>query len=664
MNLHWIDWTICLFVLSCIIAITFCVSRYNRSVGDFLAAGRLGRRYLMCVAGGFGGAISLIGTWEMMYLNGLPVQWWSMMTMPLGLFIALTGFVTYRFRETRALTLAQFFEMRYSTRFRFFSGALCWLSGALNYGIFPHITTKFIITFFGFPERFQLAGLSIPTFPVIMFIYLSIAVFIACRGGQIGIMLTDFFQGILLLFVFLIIMFFFLHKFQWADIVAGLKMAPEGKSLIYPLKTSDATDFNIWYFLIGIMGTIYTVKAWQGHSGYNASAKTPHEAVMSGVIGTWRTLVSQLCMILLPICAYAVMHLPKFASLAGGIQSDLDQIADATARTQMIVPVFMSHTLPIGLTGLFAVVIMACAISCDDTYLHAWGTIFIQDVIMPLRKKPFAKENHLKVLRYGIIGVAVFAYLFSLVFSLKDSIYMYFAITGAIYMGGAGSVIIGGLYWKRGTTIAAWASLITGTVFGLGGILIQQIWKPWLAPLLVETFPNWSYIAAHTEKFPLNGQYVYFITMLSSILVYVLVSLLGPRKVFNLDKLLHRGEFADEMSAAALKKQKFSLAALIGINSNFTLFDRIVAWASTCWSMGWWLIFLIFTTLGLCTTWITDSIWETVWWWKLVPFTLVLGTGCTFWIAIGGLRDAYYLIRDLAHHKGDDSDNGFVEKEK
>jgi SSS family solute:Na+ symporter len=280
---------------------------------------------------------------------------------------------------------------------------------------------------------------------------------------------------------------------------------------------------------------------------------------------------------------------------------------------------------------------------------------------MPLRKKPFDKRHHLTVLRCGIIGVAIFAYLFSLVFSLKESIYMYFAITGAIYMGGAGSVIIGGLYWKRGTTAAAWASLTTGTVLGLGGILVQQIWAPWLAPLLLKLFPGSAYLAAHTEKFPLNGQYVYFLTMLSSILIYIIVSLLGRGRIFNLDKLLHRGDYADEMSAAALKKQPFSLSALIGINSNFTFFDKVIAWASTGWSMGWWLIFIVVTTLGLCTSLISDELWETIWWWKLVPFTLVLGTGCTFWIAIGGLRDACSLIRDLAHHKTDDSDNGFIE---
>ena len=37
---------------------------------------------------------------------------------------------------------------------------------------------------------------------------------------------------------------------------------------------------------------------------------------------------------------------------------------------------------------------------------------------------------------------------------------MFLALTGAIFVGGAGSAIIGGLYWKRGTTAAAWTAMV------------------------------------------------------------------------------------------------------------------------------------------------------------------------------------------------------------
>ena len=95
------------------------------------------------------------------------------MSAPVSLVISLTGFAIYRFRQTRALTLAQFLEARYSRNFRLFAGTLCWFSGILNYGIFPAITARVIIYFLGLPTEYILGGLAIQTFPAVMLAYLS-----------------------------------------------------------------------------------------------------------------------------------------------------------------------------------------------------------------------------------------------------------------------------------------------------------------------------------------------------------------------------------------------------------------------------------------------------------------------------------------------------------
>ena len=664
MNLHWIDWTIIVTLLAALIGITVYTKRYVRGVADFLAANRLAGRYLLTVSSGFGGAISIIGFWEMIYNAGLPTQWWHMMAMPLGLLISLTGFVIYRFRQTRALTLAQFLEMRYSRRFRYFAGGLSWLAGIFNYGIFPAITARFIIFFFGLPEHFSIAGITVSMFPVVMAIYLSIAVYIACSGGQISIMVTDFFQGTLLMIIFLVIMFFLLGRFNWPDLMAGLQCAPEGKSMINPFKTGEVEGFSIWYFLIGIFGSLYTTRAWQGNSGYNAAARTPHEAVMAGIIGTWRMFANGLCMILIPLAAYAVLHLPAFAAVAAPIKAQLAGVADPLLRGQMTVPLFLTHILPVGLMGLFAAVIVACAISCDNTYVHAWGTIFIQDVVMPIRNKPLDQKTHMRWLRLSILGVAVFGFCFSLLFPLKDFILMYFALTGSIYMGGAGAVIIGGLYWNRGTTTAAWTALITGTVLGFGGMLIQQVWTPLLCPLVLQIWPDWHWLTAHQDKFPLNGQVIFFIAMTTSLSSYIMISLLGPKQVYDMDKLLHRGKYAvsDDMAKGdePVVKPRHTLSSLIGITPEFTKFERFVSYATFTWSMGWWCIFLIGTMLSLTTNWLTDEVWSSFWWLKLVPFSVVLGTICTIWIMLGGLRDAHRLFQDLRGKPLDEQDDGIV----
>ena len=75
----------------------------------------------------------------------------------------------------------------------------------------------------------------------------------------------------------------------------------------------------------------------------------------------------------------------------------------------------------------------------------------------------------------SILGVAVFIFVFSLLFQQSEYIFLFFAITGAIFAGGSGAVIIGGLYWKRGTTAAAWSAMIVGAVIAVGGIVIQQL---------------------------------------------------------------------------------------------------------------------------------------------------------------------------------------------
>ena len=159
----------------------------------------------------------------------------------------------------------------------------------------------------------------------------------------------------------------------------------------------------------------------------------------------------------------------------------------------MQVPVILRFILPTGLMGAMCAVVLAAFISTHDTYLHSWGVIFIQDVIMPFRKKPFSPEQHVSVLRWSICGVAVFIFFFSMWFPIKEYLRLWVAITGAIFMGGSGSAIIGGLYWKRGSTAGAFSGLTTGAVLAITGIIIRQI-NPDFTNSNVRKRTNTSYI--------------------------------------------------------------------------------------------------------------------------------------------------------------------------
>jgi SSS family solute:Na+ symporter len=660
--MHWIDWSIVGALVVLMAWITLSSRKYTRSVADFLSANRLAGRYLLTVAVGIGGVIAFAATWEMLYNAGFPSQWWQLMSMPLTTFLALTGFVTYRYRQTRSMTLAQFFERRYSRRFRFAAGIFGWLSGIINYGIFPAVSARVMIYFFGLPEFWHLGDLTVPMFPTVMAIYLSVALFIALSGGQVTIMITDFVTGFFSLIVFVIVGLYLLHHLSWGDLIAGLQTAPEGQSMINPFKTGKAADFNIFYFLIGMFTMIYIRGSWQGHSGYASAGKTPHESKMAGILGGWRMQAQTLCMLLIPLVAYAILHLPKFSEVAQPILAQIQAIQDPTIRSQMTVPLFLFNTLPVGLMGLFGAALLVTAVGCDDTYMHSWGSIFIQDVVMPLRKKPLSAKSHLLWLRLSIIGVALFGFTFSLLFPLKDFIFMFFAVTGAVYLAGAGAVVIGGLYWKRGTTTAAWVAMLLGASLALGGITLQQLWPNQLAPLLIDRFPENAWLAAHAAKFPVNGTYMSFIAMISASLSYVLVSLLGPRTDFDMDWLLHRGKYAvvqDVVTGNASIPRRRNLGEILGLSHEFTRSDKALFWASFYWSIGWWLLFVVVTTANIFWK-MPDGAWCGIWAFK-VWLSVILGISMTAWIVCGGIRDARRLFRDLRAVKLDEHDDGTVE---
>ncbi len=665
------------------LAITIWSNKYVKGVADFLSANRMARKYLLTVAGGMTGGAGMVATWEMYYSAGATPIWWDQIGVPVGLVVAVTGFITYRFRETRALTLFQFFEMRYSRKFRVFAGFLSWISGVINYAIMPLVVARLTIGLLNLPESFTVTlfhhGFVCDTAIVVMFFNLGFATAIALIGGQISIMLTDFYQEVICKILIVTMLCFLVAGFCWNDLFEGLASRNE---FVNPFNTAKIDDFNIWYFLIGVYGGIYNAKSWGGGAGYGSSAKTPHDAQMSGVLARWRHLATQVCYILPPLIAYAVLHNPALESQAVPLRDTLAGTdIEATGSAMTVVANFLQLHLPGWLFGGFAAMIFACSISIDDTSLHTWGSIFIQDFVMPLQKKPVDTKRHIRWLRWSIASVAGFAFIFSIGLMLlekhygfKIPIFMYYAVTGAIYLGGAGIVIFGGLYWKRGTTLAAWVSMISGGALALIGALLQTqaLWH-WIAIKMLAIFPHCTWFANHLDKFPLNGQVVYFIAMAVATLSYIILSLVFPKPAFNLDRMLHRGKYrvAIDETTGISTDAKRTWKEKIGYSKEFGKVDGFLFWFTIGYCLIWWVCLIIGTAayFMIKAGWfpgVTDIplfVWNGYW---RTYFTvqLIIMIVATVWLTIGGLYNAYLLPGDMREHLAQANDDGTVEEDK
>lgn len=644
-----IDWSIVAALALFLVIVGLRCIKYTRNVADYLAANRCAGRYILGLSEGAAGvgAISFIAAFEMYYKAGFSIAWWGLIMIVVQIVASVTGWVTYRFRQTRAMTIAEFLEKRYSRRFRIFAGMLAFLAGILNFGIFPAVSARFFMYFCGLPGNFLFLGFHISTYAVLMAGMIAFALFFTYIG-MIAIMVTDFLQGIFVNVIFLTILIFLLVKFDWNHITAAMAIAPKGESLLNPFQTSDARDFNIWFYLISAFGTFYTLYSWQGCQGYQVSAISAQESMMSKMLQTAKTQIQSLQLIIIPVAAYAFLHHQDFTSSAAQATSVLSGITNETIRGQMTTPVALRFILPVGLVGCMCAIMFSAFVSNHDIYLLSWGSVFVQDVILPFRKKPLDAKQHIKYLRLSVFGVAIFIYIFSLIFRPTQYIYMYFAITGAVWMGGAGSVIIGGLYWKRGTTAAAYCALIIGSLLAVSGIVLEQVWPMY----------------HNGTKFFINGQWMWLIAMVSSIIIYIVVSLLDKSFAYELDKLLHRGKYSVEqqIKVPASKVTKKGIMKIFSLGPEFSKRDIFTYWFCLGCTALLVVVFVTGTIYNLLFKF-SDSQWS-IFWKYFMLLVMVLGTILAFWISFGGLVEMPSFFARLRNSKRDDSDDGQIKTDR
>jgi len=619
-NFHLIDWILLGVLFLVPLAGGYLCRKLIRGVSDYLVAGRSVGRYL-----GLGtdsmqsiGAVTILAYWQMNYKSGFAGQWWYLLTPAAGILVALTGWGIYRFRETRTMTLGELVGMRYGENARIFFGAVAFLAGVVNMGIFPAVGAGFFIYFCGLPERFALAGFEISTTLVVIVLFESVAVAICFWGGQITVVVTDFFQALFLNAMLVVIAIVLFRTFTWEHFAQAYGSAANGDSLLHPFRADAASEFGKTFFLIHVYyWMVYSVISWSPNSMQVSSARDAHEGRMMRVLLHVRNLAMMgLGLFVLPLAAFVLMHHPDFASHAATVEAAVSAIGNEQVRSQMLIPAAVAQMLPAGMLGALAGAVLFAIITTDDTYFLAWSSLLIQDVVIPLRGKPLTQRQHLWLLRGAVILVALFVVAFSSLFNQVDNIFMFMDISASLYTGAAGVVLLGALYWRRGTTAAAWATMIVGLSLSAAGFVYRSI-----------------------DPSFLDGRIMAFWVSLICIAVYVVVSLMGARE-FDIERLLHRGRERFRPS----RSDRILIPCIYGLVALFLIAHFGVDVYNLSYDVP-------------TSTWL--SFWE-----KYLVVMFGLGTIFLVWITWGGFRDLFRLFRSLGASRSgpvDETDDGRIE---
>ncbi|MFC1607359.1 hypothetical protein ACFL47_05250 [Candidatus Latescibacterota bacterium] len=103
-TMHLFDWAIVACLLVFITVVVIQSRRHVKSVADFLVAGRSVGRNMMALAEGsvWIGAVNIIAMFEVYYNGGFSSIWWNLFFETTWIFMAVSGWLLYRYRQTRA----------------------------------------------------------------------------------------------------------------------------------------------------------------------------------------------------------------------------------------------------------------------------------------------------------------------------------------------------------------------------------------------------------------------------------------------------------------------------------------------------------------------------------------------------------------------------------
>ena len=548
--MSFIDWLITIVPLCMILFLAWYVRRYITGVSDYTVAGRVCRRYVLSagdMAAGLG-LVTLVAYVEVHYKTGFALTFWQTLSIPLGIMLGLTGYCTYRFRETRAMSMGQFLEMRYSRKLRIFSCFLRSIAEMMANVIMPALAARFFIYYLGLPEHIMVMGVSIPTFMIVVTITLLLALYLICVGGQLSIIVTDAMQSIFFFPTIIVFIVFVLTKFSWStEIVDVMSNRVPKESFMNPFDISGLRDFNAFMLLVTFGGML--LHRASGYTGGQSAAKSAHEAKMASILSTWRGAFTSVFYVVIAIMIITVMHHNNYARNAKLIRDKIsthiaqelipnsgerskfiekikaipeqkrtrgvdapfsqtdnpDEIYFKTAQSsfgldgqgssktqqfktifrQLMLPAAMKEMLPTGLVGLFCMLILLFILSTDDSRIYSASSTLVQDCVVPFYKAgELSPEKHIFYIRLMSVGVVVFFMFGSVFMSQLDYINLFINVMYGMWLGGCGPMIIFGLYSRFGTTAGAWCSLLAGMSINLSGILLQRNWAAHIYPWL------------------------------------------------------------------------------------------------------------------------------------------------------------------------------------
>lgn len=466
MNVTAVDWTIVLVLLAALLAMAIWINTRCRSVADYLVSGRKVRLWLGMGAGIAGeiGLVSIVAMLEQGYMRGFGFVLIGLITMAITLpLFGVFGFGIERFRATRAMSVPQYLEMRYSRGLRILTGITNSAAGVIQMCIFPIVGARFLCVLVQAPPEVSVAGFSIASTSIVMLVLLVCAVTFTFLGGYITLIVTNFFQMIVIMIAIYWLLGHLVADLGMQQLWTTLEQT-RGEAAFNPF-AEGANAYGVTWFAWLLTMTVLLQFSYGPYLQRYASMDKPKTVSRSyflgGIFGSGRTFV----IIGIGVCALAALGETPPAGVA----------ATGQEWASMASPYYLAQVVPPVLMGLLLAALLFADISTTDQYMLSWSTSIVNDCIYPFLKGTLSPEAHIRLVRMTIVAMCVLFFTVGLFYTPQLPIWEFLWLCANI-IGGTGIAVLFGMYWKRTTTLAAYTAVGICVVLPLSDLVARSVY--------------------------------------------------------------------------------------------------------------------------------------------------------------------------------------------
>ncbi|MCZ6815513.1 MAG: hypothetical protein O7F76_02305, partial [Planctomycetota bacterium] len=314
--------------------------------------------------------------------------------------------------------------------------------------------TIFVTSLTGMNSQFELN--------LVMTVLLGLVLVYTILGGMVAVVITDYFQFVVLSFGMLAACAFAVNELGWSNIVNTV-VEEQGQAGFNPFHGEGfGSGYVVWMIFLGLV----SCAVWQTAVMRACSAVDVQTVKRVYAWSSIGFLIRFLIPNFIGICAF-VYFARDDALRAVYLAEDAE-----STTTLAAMPVFLSQVLPVGVIGIIAAGLLAAFMSTHDSYLLCWSSVLTQDVVAPLMGDNLSTRARLLITRCLIAAIGVFLLVWSLWYPLEQDMWDYMAITGAVYFTGAFALLLFGIYWKRASRTGAYLALSCGfvAIFGLKSV--------------------------------------------------------------------------------------------------------------------------------------------------------------------------------------------------